>query len=97
MAASENLRRELESIEARIEELREDLHRLDADFRMVRGRAGWLWALRVRAMRVGLGRQVRELELRRGAARTCLVETEGYEEWLRFSALRERPETLVGC
>ena len=97
MPASDNLRRELESIEARIEDLQESLYRVDADLRAIRGRIGWLRALRVRALKVGIRRQIQELKPRRAAARACYAEAKGYEEWLRLGGRKRRPETLVRC
>lgn len=96
MAASENLRRELGSIEARIEELREILFRMDADFRAVQGRVGWLRTLQIRALKVNLERQIRELKQRREATRRCLAEARRFEEWLRFSGWKEGTEHVGG-
>lgn len=98
MTASENIRHELEETEARIEDLREMLYRVDADFRVVRAHVGWLRALRVRALKAGIGRQIRDLELRREAARRCLWESRRYEEWLQRSGRTEETRrTPAGC
>lgn len=92
--ASENIRRELKDIEARIEDLREVLYELDAGFCRLRGDVGWLGSLRVCALRTGLRRQIRELVLRREVARNCLAEACRYEGWL---LAREEGRKAFGC
>lgn len=80
MSASENLKRELENIECRIEGLQEMLCRVD-DLRAVGIRPGWLRLLGVRALRIDLRRRIRDLEQRRMVVRNCHAEARKFEAW----------------
>lgn len=95
MAATENLRRELEGIEGRIEGLREALYRAEEDLRGAGVRPGWLQALGVRSLKVDLRRRIRDLEQRRRVVRNCYTEAAKYEGWLRPAGQEERREGAV--
>lgn len=94
MTASENLRRELESIEGGIESLQETLCRVE-DLRSYGARPGWLRALGVRILKADLRRRIRDLEQRRGVARNCFAEARKYESWLRRAENAGRWEDAV--
>jgi hypothetical protein len=88
MAASESLRRELESIEGEAEDLRDGLYRLE-DLRTARIRPGWLTVLGVRMLEIDLRRRIRDLEERRRVALNCYAEARKYEDWLKAEERRE--------
>lgn len=88
MAASESLRRELESIEDEAEDLRDGLYRLE-DLRTARVRPGWLTGLGVRMLEIDLRRRIRDLEVRRRVALNCYAEARKYEDWLEPEERRE--------
>lgn len=96
MTASENLRRELESIEDGIEELRELLYDAEEDVRRVRRLSGWIRTPGFRMLRVDLKRRIRGLEQRRDVVRTCYAEARRYEEWLELDGQAGRREVSVG-
>lgn len=95
MRAPENLGRELESIEGRIEDLQEALCYSEDDFRRVRGLSGWIRALGFRMLQVDLKRRIRGLKQRRDVVRTCHAEARRYEEWLGLAEQGERREASV--
>lgn len=93
--ASENLRRELESIEGRIEDLQEVLYDTEETFRRVRRPPGWIRALGFRMLQVDLKRRILGLEQRRDMVRTCYAEARRYEDWLKLAGQGERRELSV--
>lgn len=94
MAASENLKRELESIEGRIEDLQDTLCGVEG-LRAAGIRPGWLQVLGVRMLRTDLRRRIRDLEQRRRVVLNCYTEARRYEGWLRSAEREERREGAV--
>jgi hypothetical protein len=94
MAASESLRRELESIEGEVESLRDGLYRLE-DLRAARIRPGWLKVLGMRMLKVDLRRRIRDLGERRRVALNCYAEARKYENWLERAEREERWESAA--
>lgn len=74
MVISQELARELDRTRTQIDELRELEHRLEADYRAVPSRVGWLRALWIRLLRRDLLRQVQYLKLRNSVVRNCYLE-----------------------
>lgn len=94
MVASERLRRELDDIERRIEDLQEVRYQVEADFNAVREGAGWTRTVSVFLLRRDLTRRIQALKLQRDVARNCYAETRKYEERLRL-AERDKPRRVV--
>jgi hypothetical protein len=94
MAASENLKRELEGIEGRIEGLQDTLWRVE-DLRAAGIRPGWLQVLGIRMLKTDLRRRIRELEQRRRVVLNCYTEARKYEGWLGRAERDERREGAV--
>lgn len=92
MAASQNLRRELEIIETGIEDLQEALYGVEDDLRAGGVRPGWLRALGVRMLKTDLRRRIRDLRQRRRVVLNCYAEAREYESWLTTTGRQRRRE-----
>lgn len=79
MVTVEKLRRELQDIDGRIEDLQETRYQVSADLGMVCGRVGLLRRLSVLWLQRDLTRQIQHLKLRRRMAHNCYVEAERRE------------------
>ncbi len=95
MLASEKLARQLESLDAEIEELLNALFETEDGLRNTGLRLRWFRALRVRLLVRGLRNRLRDLRRQRVLVDTCYAETRAYEGWLDLTEKNKQRETAT--
>lgn len=95
MLASEKLARQLESLDAEIEELLNALFETEDGLRNTGLRLRWFRALRVRLRVKGLRNRLRDLRGRRVLVDTCYAQTRAYEGWLNLTEKNSQRETAT--
>ena len=95
MLASEKLARQLESLDAEIEEILNALFKGEDGLRNAGTRLRWFRALRVRLLVRGLRNRLRDLRGRRVLVDTCYSETRAYEGWLDLTKKNNQRETAT--